>query len=195
MGDIMQRPPSRWWHVLSAVIFLGCAVGVPLYMAVLIIGQFSAGEEFFVPGTHKLNIEKPGKYVVWNVVSEFRDGRQYGYPGNLPAGMRIRIVDDGTGQEIPTQATLYSTETSGSAARSSVCSFQVVAPGPVSVVVDSTSEQRLIMVRQAMFPKVIKLFLVGGVIGFLGWILAPLISIVIEVRRYRAKKSLANNAS
>lgn len=188
----MRRPPSRWWHVFSAVVFLGGAVGAPITMVLMMMGQFSTGEEFFVPGTHSLKLSEPGKYVVWNVVSQFRDGRQYGFSDSLPTGTRIKIVDEGTGKELPTHATLNSTETSGNAKRSSVCSFQVVTPGPYSVIVDGMSEQRLLMVRHSMTANFVWLFLLGGSVSVLGWILAPVISMVVEVRRYRARKTSAN---
>jgi hypothetical protein len=162
-------------------------------LVLLIMGQFSSGKEFFVPGTHTLDLKKPGKYVVWNVVSEFRDGRQYGFPDSLPTGTRIRIFEDATGKEIPTEATPNSSETSGNSKRSSVCSFQVAAPGSFSMIVDGTSEQRLLMVRHSIIASLVWLFLLGGTLSVLGWIVPPVISIVVEARRYGAREEQANS--
>ena len=173
---------------MSAVVFLGGAVGAPIAMVLMMLGQLESGDEFFVPGTHALKVAKPGKHVVWNVVSEFRDGRQYSFTDDLPAGTHIRVVDDSTGKEIPTEAVMHATESSGSAKRTSVCSFRVPAAGAYSVIVDGTSEQRLLLVRHSMASRLVWLFVVGGVVSVIGWVLAPAISILIEVRRYRARK-------
>lgn len=188
----MKRPPSRWWHVISVLVFLIGALGSPITMVFLMLRQFAAGEEFFVPGTHALHLQKPGKYVVWNVTSEFRDGQQYGYPDSLPVGTRIRIIDDGSGTELPTTATMTASESSGNTKRRSVCSFITASPGSYSVVVDGTDERRLLMVRPSIASRVILFFIVGGVGSVLGWILPPVISVVVEVRRYRARKESAN---
>ena len=187
----MKRLPSRWWHLVSVLVFLVGAVGAPITMIFLIMAKLSSGEEFFVPGTRVLKLDKPGKYVVWNVESQFRDGKQYSFPASLPNGTRIKIVDGNTGGEMPTSASMSSTETSGNVKRSSVCSFIIHAPGSYSVNVDGTSEERLLMVRHSMAWSVLRLFLLGGLVSVAGWILAPAISVVVEVRRYRARNEPA----
>lgn len=188
----MAKLTSRWWHLLSVVIFLGCAVGAPVFMVFSMIGHFSSGEEFFVPGTHALSLKEPGEYVIWNVVSEFRDGRQYEFSNNLPNGTHIKVINGSTGKEIPTEGTMNSSESSGTTERSSICSFKVQTPGAYSVVVDGTSDQRLLMIRHAITANLLWLILVGGIVSVLGWIIPLVISVMVEVCHSRMKKALVN---
>ncbi|MEI7437291.1 MAG: hypothetical protein WCL16_10875 [bacterium] len=184
----MKQLPSRWWHGVSALVFLSGAVAAPIVMVILALGQFSSGTEFFTPGTHVLTLEKPGKYIVWNVLSAFRDGKQYGFSDSLPAGTHIRVVSQSAGREFLTEATIGGSETSGTTKRSSVCSFTIPTAGSYSVIVDGTSEQRLLMVRHSMTANLVRFFVIAGVGSVLGWILAPVLSIIVEVRRHGAKQ-------
>jgi len=184
------QPPSRWWHLVSVMLFLSGAVATPILMVFLLIGKLSSGEEFVIPGTHSIKIEKTGAYCIWNIVSEFRDGTQRDYSEKLPNGTRIRITDS-AGKEIPTKADLNCTETSGNSSRKSICSFTVSEAGLYSIIVDGTSEARSFMVRRAMSSRAVLLFVLGSVVSVLGWIIPILISILVEIKRHRAKKESA----
>ena len=189
----MKSPPSRWWHLFAVLVFLSGAVGAPVVMFITLFGLFSEGEEFVVPGRHSLQLEREGKYIVWSVTSTFRDGRQHHYSDTLPSGTRIRIIEEESGAEIPTARTMSATETSGNTARRSVCSFIIAAPGIYSVVVDELDEQRLLMVRRSAVTLFLWVFLFGGIFSVFCWLVAPAISIIVEVRRYHFRRSLSDS--
>ncbi len=190
----MKSPPSRWWHVIAVLVFLAGALGMPGMMFLLMFQFLSGGEEFEVPGTHTLQLDEPGAYTVWNVTSTFRDGQQYHFSDSLPSGTRIRIREVESGIEIPTTRAMNATETSGSTTRRSVCRFTIESPGAYDVVVDQTDEKRLLMVRRAVGARVFWIFFLAIIVSFLCWIIAPAISIIVEVRRYYFRREQADKA-
>jgi len=156
-----------------------------------LVSLLSLGENFTVPGTHVVKVEKPGKYGIWNVVSEFRAGVQRDYTEKLPNGTRIRVTDT-AGEEISTTADLNCTETFGDSTRKSVCIFEANEAGSYSIIVDGITEERSLMVRRCLASNVVALFFLGGLMVTLGWIAPILISVLVEIKRYNAKKESAN---
>ena len=188
----MGYPPSRWWHLLSVVLLVIGPLAVAVPTALSVVKQFESAEEFSVPGTHALKLEEPGEYVVWNTVSTFRHGRQYNFPEKLPGGTHIRVIDDASGREIPTESCMSTLESVGTEEHASVCSFRIAKPGGYSVTVDGTSEERILRVRQAIFPGILWKIALCLIAGLLAFSLAVLISVVVEVRQNRWKKAQAN---
>lgn len=188
---MIKQPPSRWWHLASLIVFLSCAIATPIAMIFLLIGQLSSGEEFIVPGIHFIKVDKPGKYGIWNIVSEFRNGTQRAYSEKLPDGTRIRITSS-VGKEIPTTSDMNCTETSGNSSRTLICSFEIQEIGSYSIIVDGISEERSLMVRRSMVSWLILSFILVGFVSVLGWIIPILISVLVEVKRYNLKRGLAN---
>jgi len=125
----VRQPPSRWWHLLSLVLFLIAPLAVPILTVLSVVKQFETAEEFSAPGTRMLKLEEPGKYVVWNTVSAFRHGRQCNFPEKLPDGTHIRVVDKASGKEIPTESCMGTIESAGTEQHASVCSFRISKPG------------------------------------------------------------------
>jgi hypothetical protein len=188
-GITMGRLPSRWWHILSVFVFLFGAVGAPIVMVSTLVGYVGSGEIIAVPGSHTMRIEKPGRYVIWNVISAFHEGRQHTYSESLPAGMRIRVMHDG--RELQMDKALAGTESSANSEFARVCTFLVEAPGDYTLTVDGSSEQRLLRVRESLLRKVLLLCGGLGLLSLLGWIGAPVLSVAIEVRRHRLKKRMS----
>jgi len=186
-----KQPPSRRWHLVSVILFILGAMVTPISVVFLLAGQMSSGEAFAVPGTYLINIEKPGTYGIWNIVSEFRDGIQRDYSDKLPTGTRI-IVLTSTGKEIPTQSDMNCTERSGDSSRKSICNFVAKETGTYSIVVDGMSEKQSFMIRRSMASHAVVLFVLGGLVSILGWIIPIFISVLVEIKRHKFKQELAN---
>jgi hypothetical protein len=182
----VKDPPSRAWYVVSGVLFVLCALGAPVIFVVFFLTSFGSGQQFKVPGATALDVSKPGTYVLWYDHATFFEGRAYQSDDRLPNGLQLRIVERGTDREVPMTQGLGGSESSGSEKRSSVGEFEAARPGVYLIEVTGNFEQRVFSVRRSLAAR----FFLGivGLIGLelLGWIGAPLIAIIVFLRRRKA---------
>jgi hypothetical protein len=174
--------PSRGWYIVAAVLFLLCAVGAPVLFVAFLLTT-GGGQQFQVPGATTLEVTKPGTYVIWYDHSTFFEGRSYSFGEALPNGLRVRIRNRNTGAQILMARGLGASETSGSEKRSSVGEFEAPNPGAYEIEVTGSFEPRVFSVRRSLMAR---MFLgILGLIGLelLGWVGAPLIVIIVFLKR------------
>jgi len=186
--------PSRWWHLVAGVIFLGGAFGAPVGLALSLMHLISDGEQFLAPGKHTIAVTKPRRCVIWHNPEAFYKGTQYSSPASLPAGTTIKVIQERTGMEIDTKATTSGSETSGNSTRYSVCSFEAPEAGDYTISVQNLEDNRVFMVRDSRGLFFVALFLVIGPLCFAGWVVPPIIVLVVELKRYRNRKSVSDRA-
>ena len=186
--------PSRWLYVIPGVIFLIATIGAPVGLVLSFSHQLADGEQFLAPGQHTITVAEPRKYIIWHNAETFYKGMQYSSPHSLPEGTRIEVIQEHTDTEIATKSTMGGTETSENMYRYSICSFEAPEAGDYTITVKDLPDSRVIMVRESLGRSFVTLFLVILFICFAGWILLPIFILVVEVKRYRNRRSEANEA-
>ena len=173
-----QRGPSRWWYAPAALAFLVLSAGVPVWFLVSTLSVLSSGEEFVAPGSRSMELEQPGKYVVWDSVRNAGEEASFAMATYLPANLGVRIVDEAAGTEVAASVGTRATETFGGATRQSICDFTAPHRGRYTLSVTNLPTQRIFLVRQAVKPPLLRNFLVCAICTLAGW-LAPVVTLII----------------
>jgi len=182
-------------------LFILCVFVVPYMLVGESVHQFFStislfgGDQFRVPGELTLELEKPGKYVIWSETSTFFEGRRHLFPDEIPPGMSVMVMDEKSGQALQVSEAMGSTERVGNNSRFSILSFEIHHAGTYTVIVENLDPERVFLIRPSLIGHVVdfvvstgKRLIASGLCFLFGLIVAPLLSIVIEVRRQRNRK-------
>jgi uncharacterized membrane protein len=110
-------------------------------------------------------------------------GRSYDAPEKLPAGARIRVIEEASGRELEVGASLGASSAAGNSSRVSVAQFRAERPGGHLILVEGTFEPRVFSVGPDFLPRL--LWSVFGAIGLVlvGWGLAIGLFAWVFIRR------------
>jgi len=125
--------PSRSWYLVAVLVFLGGAVGGTGFFLWFLFTSIGGGQQFLIPGATTLNAAKPGTYVLWYDHATFFNGRAYQLGQSLPNGLRVRITETASNQEIPLNQGFGGSETVGNLRRVTVGEFEVRRPGAYDI--------------------------------------------------------------
>src|SRR5579863_9850963 len=144
--------PSRTKYLAFGIPFLLCALGGPVVFVAYLLLSLGDGRQFLAPGATTLDSDKPARYVLWYDHVTFFGGRAYTYPPDLPNGLRVRIVEQGSGREIPLASGFAVKQSSGTEERSSVGDFEVAGPASYRLEIMGSFEPRVFSVRRSLMP-------------------------------------------
>jgi len=112
-------------------------------------------EQFLAPGRRAINVERPGKVVIWHDQRTVFQGRSYDSPDRLPAGARIRAIEEASGRELEVGATFGASSASGNSRRVAIAQFRAEQPGRHLVLVEGTFEPRVFSAGADFLPRLL----------------------------------------
>lgn len=176
--------------IAGIAIFLTGAVALPAFFVFTLLSGGMAGQQFIAPGSAEIQIEKPGRYYLWNDYQTVYDGTTYNDSLTVPGGLTIRF-SDASGQPLPLNADTSMSINIGSSSKNSIGFIEVTTPGSVAVSVSGEVESRVFSVSAFSLAGFARMILSGLALAFAG--LAILIwGIVKLVRSSRSEKAQAN---
>lgn len=174
--------PGKGWYWVAGALALGSTLAAVALIAWLIL-SLGSDNQFLVPGRLAINIEQPGKVVIWHDHRTVFQGRSYDAPGRLPVGARIRAIEETSGRELEVGSTLGASSASGNSRRVSVAQFRAEQPGRHLILVEGTFEPRVFSAGADFLPRL--LWSIFGAIALLlaGWGLAIGLFAWVFIRR------------
>jgi hypothetical protein len=111
--------PGRGWYAAAGALALGGTLGA-VALVVWLVLSLGSDEQFLAPGRLAINLAQPGKVVIWHDHRTLFQGRSYDGPEKLPAGARIRVIEEASGRELEVGASFGASSASGSSRRARV---------------------------------------------------------------------------
>lgn len=148
---------------MLAAAGLAVAAGLVLWL----VFSIAAPLRFLAPGAGTLEIEKPGRYVVWNEYRGTFQNRIYRAEPELPQGMRFTILAPG-GRVLPLRPGGQESWSEGDAERRAIGAFTAPAPGRYSIVVEGNFPPRVIAVGADFVGRIVGVVLGAGAALLLG---------------------------
>jgi uncharacterized membrane protein len=117
-------------------------------------------------------VEQAGKVVIWHDHRTLFQGVRYDAPEALPAGARIRALEEASGRELAVGATMGASSEHGTFRRVAVAQFRAEQPGRYLIVVEGAFEPRVFSAGLDGLPRM--LWMAGGAVALLlaSWALA-----------------------
>ncbi len=177
--------PSKAWYLLALVVFLLSTAGIAAEIYG-IVQSFPNGTQFLVPGSVTISVDKPGTYGLWDEVSTFYGNKSYQSSAELPGGMTIRAHDARSGSEVFFSPSSGGTETIGNVKRRLIGDVSLDHPGSYVFEVTGDFSPRVFYVRRSAVKEIFSGVAMIALFGLAGWIIAPVLAVVILVRRSAA---------
>jgi len=179
--------PSKKWYIAAAALFLVGVLGGTTWILLALTLVRPAVMEMAAPGAMVYDAEVPGRYsLIGRLTAE--NGRVNWTAESAAAGLRIRLADAQTGESLPVQPTLgWRARGRAGGTEYSLGSFQMPAPGRVSIRVEGVSPIRVIGVQRAQADHLMWALIGGSLLNALGWLVAPIWAFQIYYRRVRAE--------
>lgn len=138
--------------IAGLVLFVLGAFVLPLACVLLLVLGHKEPVQFKVPGTQEINVEKPGRYYLWNDFQTVYEGKSYDRSEHLPDGMEIKIRDsNGTPLRFVSDGSMSSKD--NDSARNTVGYVEIENPGKVKIEVSGGNEERIVSFEQSQLLK------------------------------------------
>jgi uncharacterized membrane protein len=159
-----------WYAAAGALALAGTAGAVAL--VVWLLQTLGTDPQFLAPGRLSLAVERSGKVVIWHDHRTFFQGRSYETPPALPAGVRIRAIEEASGRELDVAATLGASAESGATRRVAVAQFLAERPGRYLILAEGEFAPRVFSAGLDGLARA--LWMIGGAAAllFASWALA-----------------------
>jgi uncharacterized membrane protein len=151
-----ENRPGRSGYLIAAVLAIaGFAGGVAL--VVNLLSNLDADVRFVAPGSQDFTVRKPGTQIIWNDYRTVYGGRSFDLPEKLPDGVQIRVFSyDGTsGRPVDVVPNRGASSKTSEADRVSIASFEALAPGRYSIVIDGDFPERVFSVGPNLVLKIL----------------------------------------
>lgn len=162
---------SRGWLAAALACALGGTAGA-VALVVCLLQTVGDDPRFLAPGRYSLAVDQPGKVVIWHDHRTLFEGTRYDFPEGLPAGARIRAIEEASGRELAVGAAMGASSAHGTSRRVAVAQFRAAQPGRYLIVVEGAFEPRVLSAGLDSLPRV--LWTIGGAAALLlaSWALA-----------------------
>jgi uncharacterized membrane protein len=165
--------PGRFGYFAAALAGVAGIAGAVAIVAHLLLG-LDGGRQFIAPGKLVLDVQQPGKQVVWYDYRTVFQGRTYDNAEQVPDGVRIRVTIAENGQAVEVEPNRGMSSKMSSADSTSVASFEVAAPGRYEIQVEGAFEPRVFSVGESQLAPIF-----GAVLGALGAVFLGLTAAVV----------------
>ncbi len=184
--------PGRFWYVVAVLLFLIPMIAGGSTIFNTITSYFSGGTQLTVPGETTMDATDSGTYVIFYETSAFSEFNIGNY--RLGRDFDILVMDLATGEELKIKpAEFGGTETYGTIVRQAIAEVQIDTVGYYNVeVAGELPERDGLLVRRVDYIAIIKG--IGWAIGlfFVGFIVGPVMALVVLVKRQNNKSKLLN---
>jgi hypothetical protein len=183
--------PGRGWYLVSLALFILGAIGGIAILFTVIFSSLAGGTQFLVPGSLVVTIKEPGKYILWYEHSTVFKGRRYFDSDEPPRGMGITVREIFSGKFLPVSPSSAAAETAGQIKRKSVGSINFDTRGQYVIEVTGEFPDRVFSLRRSVFSRIVTGVAAFLALSILGWVLAPVIALIVLVKRANAKRRMA----
>jgi hypothetical protein len=157
--------------LIIGVIFLAVAVVAPFLFLLPFFLQHQNENQFKVPGSIQITVEKPGRYYLWNDFRTVYNGQSFNRSEQIPDGLNIRIADS-DGHPLTFVSNTSISSTNGSNAKNSIGYVEIEHPGKVTVQVSGGAQERIFSFSRSGILMIF-LLVIGGfgasvIFGLLG---------------------------
>ncbi|MDX1707857.1 MAG: DUF4870 domain-containing protein [Desulfobacterales bacterium] len=185
--------PSALWYVFAALLFLIPVITGATTLFSTLNAYLDSETRLAVPGETDLQIDNPGTYVFYYETSRYRVYNAANY--QLGRDFAITIMDLSTGRQMALQPVeMPYTEEDGSVTLHSIAQIQFDTLGAYSAtVVGEIPGSDGLLVRRFEIWEMAKGIILGGVLLCIGVVIAPIIALVVFVRRQKQNSDPIKN--
>ena len=182
--------PGAFWYVIAVLLFLVPVIAGGTTLFNTLDTYLSSETRLMVPGETDLQIDKPGTYVFFYETAAYSGFNMAKY--QLGRDFDIFIMDLATGEQIRLKPVeMPYTEENGSNVLVAIAQIQFDTLGAYSATVaGEIGGGDSLLVRRFEIWELAKGLIWGGVLLFLGFIIAPIMGLVIFVRRQKRNSAL-----
>lgn len=173
--------------IIIGVLFLVAAFVGPFLFVVPLLLQHQNENQFKVPGTIEVVVNKPGRFYLWNDFRTVYNGKSFDRSERVPDGLNIQI-DDSDGHPLNFVSDTAISSASGSSAKNSIGYVEIVRPGKVTVRVSGGVEDRVFSFSESGLLKIF-LFVIGGFGAAVVFGLAGIVLLVWGIVKLTRKNS------
>jgi hypothetical protein len=177
--------PSAFWYVIAVLFFLVPVIAGGTKLFNTLDTYLSSETRLMVPGETDLQIDKPGTYVFFYETPAYSGFNMAKY--QLGRDFDISIMDLATGEQMRLKPVeMPYTEEDGSEVLVAIAQIQFDTLGAYSATVaGEIGRGDNLLVRRFEIWELAKGFMWGGVLLFLGFIIAPIMGLIVFVRRQK----------
>lgn len=137
-GEEKSPIPSHWHYVIGAVVVVAGVIAFVVFL-VTQISTIIPKIQVVVPGTHEVQLPKPGKYTIFYEYQSVVDGKVYS-TGQQLSGMRVMLRHKNDSRQIElSQPSMSGNYQAGGRAGMSVLEFELENPGTYILTADYSS--------------------------------------------------------
>ena len=190
-------------QIISGItlFILGGIIIPTVFSAIVILYAISSKPlaKFTIPGQATVNIEKQGKYYLWNDYQTVFDGKTYFNSEDMPHGLDISLLEKQEGDSVEFIFEQSISSSRGESHKNSIGYFEITKPGTYILSVLGESEPRVCSLGTSIYNlRNVFVFLgtscLAGVMGITGFVLV-LVGFIGFVKDNNQKKSASSAAS
>ena len=182
--------PQRFWYAVAVLLFLIPMIAGGSTIFSTLTSYFSGGTKLAVPGETTIDATDSGTYLIFYETSAFTEFNMGNY--QLGREFDILIMDLATGAELELKPPEFGgTETYGTVVRQAIAEVQFDTIGYYHAeVAGELPERDGLMIRRVDYMAVIKGVIWAIALFFAGFIVGPVMALVVLVKRqnYKSKK-------
>jgi len=152
--------------IIGIVLFVLGGFVIPFLLILPLFLNKPDNQQFLIPGSKEVTVEKVGRYYLWNDFQTVYDGKSFSRSENIPDGLEIIVTDD-AGKTLPFKSDTSTSSSSGSSSKNSIGYVEVSNQGKLMVSVSGDSEERVFSFSRSIFPKMFLTILGGGAASLL----------------------------
>jgi uncharacterized Tic20 family protein len=177
--------PGAFWYVVAILFFLVPTIWGGATFFNTLNSYLSTETRLAVPGETDLQIDKPGKYAFFYETSMFKAFNAMNY--QIGRDFDIYVMDLATGEEMALEpVAVPATEDLGGKTVQSFAQIQFDTLGVYNVAIEGQIPNGdALLIRRYEIVEMGKGFLLAGVLVFLGFIIGPIMGLVVFVKRHR----------
>jgi len=184
--------PKRFWYFVALSLFIFPMIIGGAVILNAFASYFSGGMQLMVPGETTLQVEEAGTYLIFYETSVFSENNigtvQYG------RDFEIVLMDLATGQKLELYPPeLGGTETYGATVRQAIAEVEFDTSGDYyAEVFGYLPGDDGLLVRRVDFVGMIKGIVSAIVLFFIGFIVGPIMALVVLIKRQKHKSKYVN---
>ena len=182
--------PGTGWYVCAGIV-AGASLAAVAALVAWFVLALDGGTQFLAPGRQVVELDRPGKYVVWNDYRTLFQGRTYDESERLPENVSITVLDPASGTALVVAPSGGMRSDMLDAVKVSVATFEIARPGRYEIIIEGGFPQRVFSVsRDFLFNMLGMIFGVIAVV-VVGFSLAFAIATWAFIKREEAREAAA----